>query len=100
MTDTTFIKPGYRKTSAGHKPIDGVQFHSYRVGILRYMRISADGQIMTQANHRSSAYSGYVIGHGAILNNTGKTKRFQSEIAAARAAVKKWKELQAQKVLV
>lgn len=100
MTETTYINPNYRKTSAGHKPIDGVQFHSYVCGILRYCRISADGQIMTQANHRSDTYSGYVIGHGAILNKNGKTKRFMSQIAAARAAVKKWKELQVQKVLV
>lgn len=83
--ETTFIRPEYRRTSAGHKPIDGVQFYSYSTGILRYARISEDGRIMTQ--RRRSTYSSSIIGHGQLR------KRFLTEDAAARAAIKVWRKL-------
>lgn len=91
---TTFIQPGYRRTSAGHKPIDGVQFHSYHTGILRYARISEDGQIMTAAHHRASTYEAAVIGHGYLRGPDGKkTKRFRTQDAAALAAIKVWRKM-------
>lgn len=92
----TFIDPSYRRTSHGHRKIDGVQFNSYRTGILSYAHISSDGQIMVRtANaHRDGAptYSANVIGHGYIKSNSGRPKRFRSEEAAYRAGVKVWKE--------
>lgn len=94
MTDeTTFVRPGYRRTGAGHKPIDGVQFHSYSTGVLRYARISDDGRIMTTANHRSDTYEARVIGHGPVIGAGGKPKRFRSQDAAAREAIKVWRKL-------
>lgn len=99
--ETTFIRPGYRRTSAGHSPVDGVQFHSYSTGILRYARISEDGQIYVADNgrHRSS-YGASVIGHGPLKNDkTGKSIRFHTQMAATKAAVKKWKELRAREAL-
>lgn len=99
MTEkTTYIEPGYRRTSAGHKPIDGVQFFSYSTGIQRYARISEDGQIFVSDNgyHRDS-YGSAVIGHGAIKNEAGRSKRFRSEEAATKAAIKVWRKLQAAK---
>lgn len=97
--ETTYIRPHYRRTRADHKPIDGVQFYSYSVGILRYARIIEDGQIMTLgASARLNSYRGYVIGHGVIRGSGGKEKRFQSQDAAAREAIKIWRKLQAEKV--
>lgn len=94
-TETTYIRPGYRRTSAGHKPIDGVQFHSYSTGILQYARISEDGQIITASSRRSSStYTAAVIGHGMLNGEGGKPKRFRSQDAAARAAIKIWRKLQ------
>lgn len=88
---TTFIEPGYTKTGAGHKPIDGVQFYSYRTGIQQYCRISQDGQIITRSSPRLSTYSVNVIGHGFALNKAGAVRRFRSQDAAAREGVKIWK---------
>lgn len=95
--ETTFIKPEYRRTSAGHKPIDGVQFFSYTTGILRYARISEDGQIITESNHRLTTYSAGVIGRGWLKNAAGKTKRFHTQDAAAREAIKVWREMRGKK---
>lgn len=89
---TTFVLPGYRRTSAGHKPIDGVQFYSYVFGILRYCRISEDGQIITiSARSHSSTYTASVIGYGPILGADGNPKRFRTQDAAALAAIKIWR---------
>jgi hypothetical protein len=95
--ETTFIRPEYRRTNAGHKPVDGVQFFSYSTGILRYARISEDGQIMTQSNYRMSSYGSAVIGHGPVLSAKGKPKRFRHEINAALAAIKVWRKMQERK---
>ena len=96
--ETTFIRPEYQRTSAGHKPIDGVQFFSYTTGILRYARISEDGQIITASHTRGSTYEAAVIGRGYLRGPDGKkTKRFRSQDAAARAAIKVWRKLQAEK---
>jgi hypothetical protein len=84
----SFVRPDYRKTSAGHALIEGVQFHSYSVGVLMYARISADGKIMTRRNYGRDTYSAAVIGHGAICNAAGKPKAFRTQDAAARAAIK------------
>jgi hypothetical protein len=90
---TSYIRPEYRRTSAGHKPIDGVQFYSYRTGISRYARISEDGQIMTRANARDSGYNAYVIGHGPVIAANGvAARRFQSQDAAALAAIQIWRK--------
>lgn len=94
MTET-FVEPGYRKTSAVHKPVDGVQFFSYSVGILRYARISEDGQIWVadNGNHRST-YGASICGYGQLKSEkTGQPTRFHTEESALKAAVKKWKEL-------
>lgn len=92
---TTLIKPGYRKTSTGHKPVDGVQFHSYSTGILQYARISEDGQILVSDNgHHRSTYSAIVLGCGWLRNANGAVIRFRTQEAATKAAVKKWRELQ------
>lgn len=90
----SYIKPEYRKTSAGHKPVGGVQFYSYVVGILAYARISEDGQIMVRDNgHHRSTYYAAITGHGPLTNAAGATIRFRTQEAATRAAVKKFKEL-------
>ena len=91
----TFVKADYRRTGASHQPIDGVQFHSYRTGIARYARISADGQIIVQDNgHHRSTYNAAIIGHGPLLSRSGRPTRFLTQGAAMRAAVKKWKALE------
>lgn len=99
MTDkTTFIEPEYWRTSAGHKPIDGVQFFSYSTGILSYARISEDGQIFVADNgHHRNSYRAVVLGHGTLQNGAGKTKRFRSQDGAAKAAIKVWRKLQEKK---
>lgn len=88
----TFLDPSYRKTSHGHRKIDGVQFYSYHTGIMSYARISADGQIMVWSGntHRDGAatYFANVIGHGTVKGRGDSQKRFRSEDAACRGALK------------
>jgi hypothetical protein len=85
----TLVEPGYRKTSASHKPVDGVQFYSYSTGILRYAQISEDGKIKTAVNSKYTSYSCEVEGHGYIRGADGKkAKRFRSQEAAQRAGIK------------
>lgn len=93
--ETTFIRAGYRRTTAAHSPVDGVQFYSYSVGVLRYARISNDGQIYVADNgHHRSSWGASVVGHGPLKNEkTGKPVRFHSQMAATKAAVKKWKAM-------
>ena len=95
MSDTTtYVRDWYRRTSAVHRLVDGIQFHSYRTGILRYARISEDGQIMTSAiGGDASTYEAAVIGHGRLLGKSGKVKRFRTQDAAASAAVKVFRAL-------
>lgn len=95
MAEKTYIRPGYRRTSAGHAPVDGVQFFSYRTGINQYARISEDGQIMTYRPSYTTTYSASVIGIGTLRNESGKYIRFRSESAAAKAAIKRWRALAA-----
>lgn len=99
MTEpTTFIRPGYRRTSAGQSPIDGIQFFSYSTGVLSYARISEDGQIFVADNgHHRNSYRAAVIGCGTLQNAAGKTKRFRSQEAATKAAIKVWRKRQGQK---
>lgn len=93
---TTYIDPAYRKTSAEHAPVDGVQFYSYSIGILRYARISEDGQIWTGDNgSRRSTYQARILGYGPLRNKAGGAIRFRTQEAAMKAAVKKWRELKA-----
>jgi hypothetical protein len=92
----SFLDPSYKKTTSGHKKFDGVQFHSYHVGVLTYAQISADGKIMVRTvnahRHGAARYVAAVIGHGTITTN-GNSKRFHSEDAACRAGVKVLKEM-------
>lgn len=99
MSDiTTYVKDWYRRTSGGGRHIDGIQFHSYSTGILRYARISEDGQIMTSAiGGDASTYEAAVIGHGHLLGKSGKVKRFRTQDAAARAAIKVFRALKPSK---
>lgn len=80
-----------------HKPIDGVQFFSYSIGILRYAQISEDGQIMTGRNYNRVTYYASVIGHGTLKGPSGKDKNFQTEEAATREAIKVWRKMQEKK---
>lgn len=88
----SFLDPSYKRTQTGHRKIDGVQFYSYHTGILSYAEISADGQIMVWCGntHRDGAatYFANVIGHGEVKGRGGSRKRFRSEDAACREAVK------------
>jgi hypothetical protein len=92
----TFIDPSYRRTSAGHHKIDGVQFHSYSTGVLQYANISEDGQIMVRCvnTQRNGAprYSVDVVGRETIKSPSGKPKRFNSEAAACSAGVQLWRQ--------
>lgn len=92
-----YIDPSYRRTSHGHRKIDGVQFVSYHTGIMRYAKISEGGQIMVWSGntHRDGAptYFASVIDHGPVKNESGNPKRFRSEDAACRAAVKIWRSM-------
>jgi hypothetical protein len=93
MTDqATFLRPGIRKTSGGHVVVDGVQFVSYDVGVLRYAKISEDGQIFVQRRHRRQTYFAAVIGVGDLKNPSGRLKSFRTEEAAMRAGIKAFKE--------
>ena len=91
----TYIEAGYRPTSGGHKSIDGVRFISHRIGIMQSARISEDGQIMTQPRRNFGSYMAAVIGVGTLKNKAGNIKRFRTEDAAAREAVKVWRRLKA-----
>jgi hypothetical protein len=82
----SFIRDEYRRTSHGHAPIDGMQFHSYKTGIQRYAWISEDGKI--KVARAGAMYHAEVIDHGGVLNASGKTKFFRTQEAAAREAVK------------
>ncbi len=88
----TLIDPGYKPVS-GRRTIDGVLFRSYRMGIGSYCQITEDGKIRTWQNSRMTAWHSEVFGYGTIWSErTGKTKRFQTFEAAARAALKIHKE--------
>jgi hypothetical protein len=87
----SFMQDGYRRTSSGHAPIDGVQFHSYRINVNRYAWISEDGKIMVR--RAGAMYHADVIDHGSVLSASGKTKFFRSQEAAAREAVKIRREI-------
>lgn len=95
--ETTYVEPTYQRTRANHTPIDGVKFFSYTTGIQRYARISEDGQIIVSSHgqHRST-YGASVLGHGA-LQRAGKSIRFRTQEGAARAAIKVWRKLKAEK---
>lgn len=85
----TFVDPKIMRECSGRRIVAGVTFVSYSTGINRYVQISADGQLMTQANNDLTHYYGYVLGHGpALSKTTGKAKKFRTQAAAARAAIK------------
>lgn len=82
----TFVKPGYRHNkNAVKRIVDGVEFLSYTVGVLRYARVSVDGKCEVRASRNH--YTAEVEGHGYIMSGT-KAKRFRSDKAAMAAAVK------------
>jgi hypothetical protein len=92
MPDDTFIDSSFKRTGVAGRKYDGVQFYAYHTGILTYARISEDGQAKVwMANaHREGAptYFASVIGHGQLKGRGGNVKRFRSEEAACRAAIK------------
>lgn len=92
----SFIEPSYRRTTRS-KYIDGVQFHTYHIGIMAYVMISEDGQIKVWKNENSREgrlpwHFAAVIGHGGIKNDSGNPKQFRTEDAACRAAVQIWRD--------
>jgi hypothetical protein len=93
----SFIDPSYKRTSHGHRVIDGVAFVSYHTGVMSYAKIGADGKIMVWSGntHRAGppTYFANVIGHGPLKGRGNTQKRFRSEDAACRAAVKIWREM-------
>lgn len=86
MSDTC-IKAGYARTGASPVVVDGVEFYAYRVGVLMYSRISADGQCEVRPNSRLTSYCAYTAPRGYI-GKDGKAKRFRSQEAAMRAAIR------------
>lgn len=82
----TLVLPSYQQTRGMKFVESGVEFYSYRTGILRYIRISADGLCGFQANHGAATYCAFTL-DGTLKNAKGKTIRFRTERAAARAAV-------------
>lgn len=93
MTNETLLRPEYQKTSAGHEPVDGVKFFSYRTGIDRYAQISEDGQIKVQRGYNRFTYGAEIVGYGTICTKSGRPKRFHTQEAAAVAAIKIFKSL-------
>lgn len=85
INNITMPDPSAR-TSSGHKIIDGVQFHSYRVGICRYASMTEDGRIKVMRNYEKSTYGASTDGK-LILGSGGKPKRFRDQETAMRAAV-------------
>jgi len=81
--------PG-RRTSAQPRVVDGVTFFCYHAGVLRYAWRSEDGRIEVARNAgRSTTYRASVDGvpiRGTSFN--GLARRFLTEAAAMRAAVK------------
>jgi hypothetical protein len=88
MKTETCIEPHYRKGSGLPVVVDGVTFEPYRVGIVQYAYVSADGRCETRQNHGAATYSAYVAGVGYINSKSGKPTRFHTERAAMAAAVK------------
>jgi hypothetical protein len=95
--ETTFIRPGYRRTSGAPRAVDGIAFYPYSTGVNRYARITDDGQIMVKRNHNASTYSASVIGIGPIYDGNTTPKRFRTEGAAMESAVRLWRKVQEQK---
>jgi hypothetical protein len=89
---TTFLDPSYERTRSGHRKIDGVQFNSYHTGIMSYAMISSNGMIIVwESNarrHGARRYNAKLIDYGYVKAPSGEPKRFHTEEAAMRAAVK------------
>jgi hypothetical protein len=94
MTET-FIDPAFRLCSGPPTTIDGITFHPYSTGVLRYAKISEDGKIKVRRT-QGTAYTAEVIGVGAICGPSGSVKRFHSQLAAMKAGVALHKKLQVQ----
>lgn len=90
---TTYLDPTYRRTSRGHKTVDGVLFNSYRVGQLRYALISEDGQIRVGRRYSKTTYEAFVIGVGELRTPSGRLRSFRSEDAALSAALAAFREI-------
>lgn len=98
MTDeTTFIRPGYQRTSGAPRTVDHIAFFPYRTGILRYARITEDGQIKVTRNHNTTTYTAAVIGCGPIYDGNTSPKRYRTEGAAMQAAIRLWRNMQEKK---
>lgn len=87
----TLVLPGYRiNKNAIKRIVDGVEFLSYSVGVMMYVRISVDGRALVRSS--SSTYRATIEtagGHEHLSNpKTGKPTRFRTERAAMQAAVK------------
>jgi hypothetical protein len=82
----SLIRDDYRRTSAQPRTIDGIEFLTFSVGVLRYALISADGKIKVDTIGRM--YRAEVIDHGFVLNSKGRTKFFYTEATALREAIK------------
>lgn len=75
------------RTSARPIIVDGVTFHCYRTGILRYVWTSEDGRLEVGSNHHADTYCAAVDGTAIEGANPHKAKRFRSQSAAMLAAV-------------
>lgn len=75
------------RTSASPKVVDGVTFHCYRAGILRYEWWSEDGRLCVGRNYNCDTYCAAVDGTAIDGVNPLKAKRYRTESAAMIAAV-------------
>lgn len=73
------------RTAARPCVVDGVTFHCYRTGILRYQWRSEDGRCAVGRNYERST-------HYAAVDGTSLKPNFRSIETAMHAAVKRAKE--------
>lgn len=77
------------RTSARPRTIDGVTFHCYHAGILKYEWLSVDRRAVVVSNSRHTVYLASVDGN--FIYSTGQrclVKRFRKQESAMRAAAK------------
>lgn len=75
------------RTSAKPIVVEGVVFHCYKVGVLRYAYRSEDDRIMVKRGVGASKTYVAIV-DGEPVKTGAKAKRFHAMVSAMKAAVK------------
>lgn len=76
---------------------DGGPLVCGRIGLAAYHFHSFILRRTSDTSRYADSFRAAVIGHGPILGSSGKPKRFRTEEAAAREAIKVWRKMQEKK---